>query len=268
MPLSFAQAQVIVAMSAGIAHEKLGSLTSRMKQWQKMGFPVGTKGVGKGAKAEYGASQIFQLLLMVRFLKLGVTPERAKEIIFVGWDQFRNGIFRTLLSNGDNDGSRHYFLVQLDALSDLTTPGADHMHVVVDCVSSAEICTAWQGANLTAVRNVRDLADEDEIVRWGRAFIVKNRMSGCFVMEVDSLIYWVWLCLREMGISPSIFAEEFEVWFHEVWKGFEGNQPDEDEFLAYRNRSAAEHDVGKLDLAACAREAMSLVLDKHSNGLD
>ena len=241
MPLTFAQAQVIVATSAGVAVEKLGRLTSRMKQWQKMGFPVGTRGVGKGAKAEYGATQIFQLLLMMKFLKLGVTPDRAAEIVVVGWDQFRHGLFRTLLSHGDRDGHRHFFFVQIDALTELTTVGAERMAVIVNCV-------------------------ESEIAAWYQAFVVQNRMGGSFVIEVDSLIYWVWFCLQKMGISPSIFADEFESWFDEVWRGYDGGQRDDEQFLEYRNRSPMEHDIGKLDLAHCAHEAMSLVLEKHGHG--
>lgn len=260
MPLTFAQAQAIVATSAGIAPEKLGSLTSRLKQWQKMGFPDGTRGVGRGAKAEYGATQIFQLMLMMRLLKLGVTPERAKEIISVGWDQFRHGIFRALLSHGSNDGERHYFFVQLDALSELTTPDADHMHVSVECVSNADIISAWNAPD------TEGLESEDDYAAWHRGFVVKNGMAGAFVIEVDSLIYWVWLCLQKMGISPAIFAPEFEVWHDEVWKGYEGNQRDEDEFLRFKNRSAIEIDLGKLDMAAFANEACSLVLKRHRNG--
>lgn len=260
MPLTFAQAQFIAATSAGVKAEKLGSLTSRLKQWQKMGFPDGTRGVGRGAKAEYGATQVFQLLLMMKFLKLGVTPERAKEIISAGWDQFRHGIFRTLLSHGSNDGDRHYFFVQLDALTELTTPDARHMHVSVDCVSNADIVTAWTATD------AESLQDEDEKAAWYRGFVVKNRMVGAFVIEVDSLIYWVWLCFREMGISPALFAPEFEVWYDEVWKGYEGDQRDDDQFLAFKNRSAIEIDVGKLDMAAFANEACSLVLNRHRNG--
>lgn len=265
MPLTFAQAQVIVATSAGVAVEKLGRLTSRMKQWQKMGFPVGTRGVGKGAKAEYGATQIFQLLLMMKFLKLGVTPDRAAEIVVVGWDQFRHGLFRTLLSHGDRDGHRHFFFVQIDALTELTTVGADRMAVIVNCVSDTEIASAWAGGS-RKINEIADLGDESEIAAWYQAFVVQNRMGGSFVIEADSLIYWVWFCLQKMGISPSIFADEFESWFDEVWRGYDGGQRDDEQFLEYRNRSPMEHDIGKLDLAHCAHEAMSLVLEKHGHG--
>lgn len=259
MPLTFAQAQVIVAMSAGVATEKIGSLTSRMKQWQKMGFPQGTRGVGKGAKAEYGAAQVFQLLLMMRFLKLGVTPDRAKRIIETGWDAFRHGVIHALISQANGDGERHYFVIQLDALSELTTPGADHEHSFIEVVTNLELKSAWEEGGQDEPAETRERAEY-------ASFVVKNRLSGAIVIEVDSLIYWLWACLKPMGISPSIFAEEFKKWHSDLCVGGHLNQPDEERFYSLVNRSAVEHDVATVDLSAMSRDALVSIADEHRNG--
>ena len=260
MPLTFAQAQFIVATSAGVAPEKLGSLTSRLKQWQKMDFPEGARGVGRGAKVEYGATQVFQLMLMMRLLKLGTTPERAKEIIITGWDQFRHGFLEALVSHGNEEGERHYFLIQLDALSELTTPGAKHMHVVVDTVSTARLRTAWDPMGEDQPE------DEEWQMSFYYAFLVKNRLTASFVIEVDTLLYWLAMCLREMGISAAVFAPELDSWYDEVWKGYEGEQRDEEQFTSFRNRSAVDHDVGKVDLTQFSNDAFSSILRRYTDG--
>lgn len=259
MPLTFAQAQVVVAMSVGIATEKLGSLTSRMKQWQKMGIPSGTRGVGKGAKAEYGAAQMFQLLLMAKLLKLGATPHRAKKIIRSGWDAFRHGIVHTLISQANSDGERHFFLVQMDALSDLTTPGADHEHIFVEIVTSQELSNAWGAA-------VQEMPTDDRERSEYTSFVVKNRLSGAIVIEIDSLIYWLWACLKPMGIAPSVFAEEFKSWHADLCIGGHLMQPDEERFYSLANRSAIEHNVADIDVSAMSRDALVLIADEHRNG--
>lgn len=260
MPLTFAQAQFIIAASAGVAPETLGRLTSRLKQWQKMDFPEGTRGVGKGSKAEYGAAQVFQLMLMMKLLKLGLTPDRAKEIISTGWDQFRHGILEALVSHGIGDGQRHYFVVQLDALSELTTPGAKHIHAVVDTVSEARIRAAWDPVGEERPE------DEDWQLSFFYNFVIRNRFTGSFVIEVDTLLYWVAMCLREMGVAPTVFAAELNEWYDQVWKGYEGNQRDQEEFARFKNRSALDHDVGKVNLKEFAASAFSEVLARYGNG--
>lgn len=246
-------------MSAGIAAEKLGSLTSRMKQWQKMGFPEGTRGVGRGAKAEYGAAQIFQLLLMMKLLKLGMTPERAKSIIETGWDAFRYGIIHTLISQSRGDEDRHYFVVQMDALSDLTTPGADHDHVFVEFLINQDFADAWAKIDDDLTGEEREKADYV-------SFVVKNRLTGALVIEVDSLIYWVWACLKPMGIAPSIFADEFNHWHAELYVGGHRRQTDEERFYSLANRSALEHNVANIDVFAMSRDALATIPDEHRNG--
>ncbi len=246
-------------MSVGVVTEKIGSLTSRMKQWQKMGFPEGTRGVGRGAKAEYGAAQIFQLLLMAKLLKLGATPDRAKRIIESGWDAFRHGIVHALIDQANANGERHFFLIQMDALSDLTTPGSDHEHIFVEIVTSKELEHAWDDVAPEAA------VDDPERAEYA-SFVVKNRLSGAIVIEVDSLIYWLWACLKPMGISPSIFAEEFKSWHGELCIGGHLIQPDEERFYSLANRSAIEHNVAGIDVSAMSRDALVSVREKHRHG--
>lgn len=205
MSLSFAEAQMVVSLVAGISVDKSETFRSRLKQWQKMGFPEGTK-VGKGVKAQYGASQVLQLVILVKLLRIGLTPERAQNLIKTGWKRFKGGFVEALACMANGETHLHYFFIQLDALSQLTSPGnSDHMHTFVDVFTDEELLMAWDDPN-------PDWTEDQTKQQEYLSFLVKNRMAVSITIEIDSLFLWIWAALSALNKGPEIFADEFSTW--------------------------------------------------------
>ncbi|PQM27663.1 hypothetical protein CVO77_03575 [Sphingopyxis lindanitolerans] len=205
MSLTFAEAQFLVSLVAGIQPEKGETFRSRLKQWQKMGFPEGTK-VGRGVKAQYGARQILQLVLLVKLLRIGLTPERAQSVIKEAWTRFMGGFVEALICMSNGEDHLHYFTIQLDALSELTTPGgSDHMHAFVDVFTDTEMLMAWDEPD-------DDWTEEERQQQAYSSFLVKNRMAVSIIVEIDSLLVWIWAGLEVLKKGPEVFADEFADW--------------------------------------------------------
>jgi len=217
MPLTFAQAQFALGFVAQIAPERVEAFESRLKQWQKMGFPEGVN-VGRGTKAAYGATQTFQLLFLLKLLQVGLTPDRAQRVVLAGWEAFKDAIVEATICLANGENHLHYCLIKLDALSDLRLPSADHMHVFVDTFRSDEIdealIPAGEYENLIKHDEERSTpearADHDYL-----SFITKNRLANCISIEVDSLLILLWIALQPMGLQPDVFASEIADWERE-----------------------------------------------------
>jgi hypothetical protein len=208
MPLSFAETHFLVGMIGGVHPDRAETFRSRLKQWQKMGFPEGTR-VGKGVKAEYGATQILQLIMLVKLLRIGLTPERAQTLIFSAWDRIRAGFCEALICMANAEDHLHYFLIQLDALSDLSSPDApNHMHTFVDVFTDTEMRLAWSD-------NDSELSEEDRQQKEFSTFLLRNRMAVAITIEIDSLLVWMFIALETLKISPDVFADEFAEWITE-----------------------------------------------------
>lgn len=238
MPLSFSEASYITAMVAGVHPERGETFRSRMKQWQKSGFPDGTR-VGKGVKAEYGATQILQLVMLVKLLRVGLTPDRAQKLILAAWPRIQAGFCETVICMANVEDHLHYFLIQLDALSDLTTEGgSDHMHTFVDVFTDNEMRLVWSKDDPAAT-------EEEKRQKKFSTFILRNRMAVSISIEIDSLLMWVFAGLEALVISPDVFAEEFAEWITDFrGKDFESQEDqghfDEDVF----NRSVPAEGSG------------------------
>jgi len=250
LSLTFADAHFVVSMVAGISPEKGETFRSRLKQWQKMGFPQGTK-VGRGVKAEYGAAQIFQLVLLVKLLRIGLTPDRAQRVIKSAWTRFMGGITEALICMSNGADHLHYFLVQLDALSELTSPGgADHMHVFVDVFTDTEMLMAWDDPD-------EESSDEEKAQQAYSSFLVKNRMAVSISIEIDSLLVLVFAALRPLGKGPEVFASEFADWVRTCRELDYKHQESQEHFDSdLFNQSIALRPSG-LDRVASARAALA-----------
>lgn len=252
LPLTFAEAHFIISMVAGISAEKGETFRSRLKQWQKMGFPEGTK-VGRGVKAQYGAVQIFQLVLLVKLLRIGLTPDRAQRVITTGWTRFMGGFTEALICMANGADHLHYFLIQLDALSDLTTSGgADHMHVFVDVFTDTEMLMAWDDPD-------EEWTEEQREQHSYSSFLVKNRLAVSISIEIDSLLVWVFAGLEPMGKGPEVFAHEFAGWVRECREIDFRHQTSQQHFDSdIFNQSIAMRPNG-VDRVEAARAALSEV---------
>lgn len=252
MPLTYAEASFVTGLLAGIDPSKVETFDSRMKQWQKKGFPEGTR-VGKGMRAEYGATQIIQLALMAKLLKVGLTPERAQNVIQSGWEAFKDGVVETLTCQANDADHLHYFMIQLDALSDLTDPDSDHEHVYVELLTDDEMAEAWMPSD--------EIETDEDRERYNMyRFIVKNRMALSITIEIDSVLMWIWAALKARNLSPSIFADELARWEADRRKRGRAEQRDQEAINSDVSRRSLE--VSKstgVDRVAAAREALSKI---------
>lgn len=219
LSLSFSEASFILGLMANIAPEKAETFKSRLKQWQKRGFPAGTQ-VGKGVKAEYGATQIFQLILMVKLLKVGLTPERAQTVVETAWPAFRDGFAEALVCAANDEPHLHYFMIQLDALSELSDPGSDHMHIFVDIFTTDEMLWTWEPP-------VEDLTDDERRQYDFSSSLVKNRMALSITLEIDSILVWLWAALSAVKKTPDLFADDLVQWDEERRERGRVEQPDQ-----------------------------------------
>jgi len=254
MSLKFEEARFVIAFASGVHTEKSGTFTSRIQSWQKLDFPEGTRS-GRGVKAEYGAKQIFQLAIMMKLQRLGLTPDRAIKVVKQGWPAFRDGIIETMLCHYNGETHLHYFVVQLDALSDLSDPEADHMHIFVETITEGQLVEAWLDPD-------DDWSEEDKNAWRDHAFHIKNRLACAITIEIDSMLMLIWAALSVRKFSPDLFADEFAEWEASARKG-RAAQEDEDQFhpKKYHRQSVAGHnnlreealrDVGHVDYARAA----------------
>ncbi|MGE3745635.1 MAG: hypothetical protein AB7G25_08005 [Sphingomonadaceae bacterium] len=257
MSLTFAQVEFALAFATGIAPERRDSFVSRLKQWQKMGFPEGVN-VGRGVKASYGASQAYQLMIMLKLLSVGLTPERAQRVVISGWDAFKDAIIETTVCLANRETHQHYCMIKLDALSDLKPGNASHMHIFVDLFIGDEIAEAFNEPDA-------DWPEDEKILHKYHSVTVKDKMAVSISLEIDSMLIMFWGALRAMDISPEIFADEMFEW--ESRRRAEGRAPQEGEghFDAqFASRSIAQH-VTNFDVAGAAQKALAKVI---SNGDD
>lgn len=252
MPLSFAQANFALAFVTGVSMEKAGSFEARIKQWQKMGFPEGVN-VGRGVKASYGATQIFQLLIMLKLLRVGLTPQRAQQVVISGWPKLKDAVVETLSCMANGSEHLHYCLIQLDALSELTSPDTDHMHVYVDLFTSDDI-----GLAFTVYEEEDEASPDDVLIQQYYDLFVKNRLAVSISLEMDSLLILLWSALEACGSTPEVFADELAIWYEEREARGRSQQNSDHFDLSHAARSVARHQ-SKLNAVSAARLALSKV---------
>lgn len=204
--LTFGQVEAILAEMEGVHNDRRGAFQSRLKQWQKMKFPQGVN-VGRGVKAPYGADQLFQLVYMVELLRIGLTPDRAIEIVTAAWDTIRTGLTETVYCHaGDSSDHIHYVTLQIDSLTNLAEPGADHMHIYAQLLTDKQIGT-------TAFLGYGDkLPAEDQAGYREFRQHTLNKLAGNIILETDSLVMRVWSAMEELGIESSILKPDFLAW--------------------------------------------------------
>lgn len=246
MSLTFAQAQFALAFVNDIDPARADAFEARLKQWQKMGFPEGVN-VGRGQRAAYGATQVHQLLFMLKLLQVGLTPERAQKVVLSGWEAFKDAITETLLCMANGEEHLHYCLIQLDAMSELKKGNADHMHIFVDTFTSDEMVDAFlTDDEFLSWREEAGLSDEDAPLRQHQyiSYLTKNRLATCICIEVDSLLLLLWVALKPMGLTPAVFATEIAEW--ERVRRARGRVPQAEQ-AHFETKMQAESVVGRLE---------------------
>lgn len=200
MSLSFSQVSFVLAFAAGIPSEKVETFQSRLKQWQKMGFPVGVN-VGRGVKAKYGRTQLYQLAVMLRLMKLGLTPERAIEVVQEGWVKFDLAIRHSTAAMAGDQSLLIYALIRIDALSDLTRPGSSGNHVDV----------TWAYGDTIAHLLMRpDVSwpDDHRAMYTLAADRLRDFLAMSLIIELNSMLALLWRAVIECGVDLTFLQEE------------------------------------------------------------
>ncbi len=263
MPLTFAQVQFALGFVSQISAKRADAFESRLKQWQKMGFPEGVN-VGRGVRASYGATQVHQLLFMMKLLQVGLTPERAQKVVLSAWPAFKDAIVETIICRANGEDHLHYCLVQLDALTELKDDPADHMHVFVDTFTSDEIHEAfisdgdfkdWLSENSEAVEESEAEFRQHQYI----SFLTKNRLATSISIEVDSLLILLWTALVPMGLNPEVFSSEIADWERERRARGRAQQQAEEHFAKPLVSESIADRVTNFDVSAAAWSALALV---------
>ena len=210
MGLSFGQVVDVLSEANGLSSSRRERFISRLKQWQKMGFPQGVN-VGKGARADYGAKQLFQLAFLMRMLALGLTPERAQSILKTAWDRVQDAITSVTMLSAETKGGGHYLLVRMDALTELKDGHDGHMHIYVYPITRGLIADALQpddeGLTDDQIRQIDELR-----------IMVLDMMVDALIIEVDSIVWRIWGAMTKLGIPPSALTDDLKKWVKEFAK--------------------------------------------------
>jgi hypothetical protein len=202
--LTFGQVEAILAEMQGVHPLRRAAFQSRLKQWQKMGFPEGVN-VGRGVRAGYGADQLYQLVYMIELLRVGLTPDRAIEVVGTAWEALRVGILETTVCIAGGADHMHYSSIQIDSLTSLTDPAADHLHVYCRFGTDKQFGMAFF--------MTEDRLPEDERAGFRRfQAATLDKLARNIVFETDSLLARVWDSMRKAGVDPAILHDDTQEW--------------------------------------------------------
>lgn len=91
MNLTFARLEALIAGLNNIADHNRVAMQGRIKHFQRGGWP-GNTNTGKGRAAEYNVDAVLKLTLGFELLQLGMTPDRAANILEDNWSNVRTAI--------------------------------------------------------------------------------------------------------------------------------------------------------------------------------
>ena len=203
MSLTFGQVTDILMLANAIPDERKATFVSRLKQWQKMGFPEGVN-VGRGVRVSYDATQLFQLALHMRLLVIGLTPERAQLIVTAAWKEFRSSVVDVTIRKAKGDEDYCYLLIQYDALTELKEGRTGHSHIYVRSIMDWMIVDAFQGLD--------ELPEEDKASFEFFQMTVRDVLVNAIVLEIDSIIMRIWIAMTKLGISAQAISSEISTW--------------------------------------------------------
>lgn len=88
--LTYRQVEAALAGHFRVHPDRLSTFRSRIKQLQRLQFPPGVN-VGRGARAEYNAESLFQLVLAFELISCGQPALTACKLVERHWQQFAAG---------------------------------------------------------------------------------------------------------------------------------------------------------------------------------
>lgn len=207
----FADFETVLSAVAGVFNNRRATFASRLKQWQKMGFPATPK-AGRGGRAIYRLQHILQAAILIELLGLGLTPERGIALVKHWWPQIRAGLIEAVDMIERGSPEPIYLAVSLDALSELR-------------LSSGHIGHAWSGeaGALVGLSWDREAQPVPEILYkysclYGRSpeylqTALQTEFARTLVLDVSRLVLLVLTNLRHFhsNLMPDFAAEWAEI---------------------------------------------------------
>jgi len=95
MEMSFKQVEQVFVERFAIDEKRAVGFRARLQHLQRRAMPSGVK-TGKGKRASYGWMQVIQLMVVLDFLDLGMTPDIAVRRVQQSTDQIIAGIHRVV----------------------------------------------------------------------------------------------------------------------------------------------------------------------------
>jgi hypothetical protein len=141
----------------------------------------------------------------MELLRVGLTPERAIYAVQTVWTDLRAALFETVVCLAGEADHMHYTFIEVDALSKLTDPDADHLHVYCRHAIDKHF-------------NMASLLDEEKIPETERdAFHAMkhetlDKYARSIILETDSLVLRLWAAMEDLDISPALLRDDLLEW--------------------------------------------------------
>lgn len=88
MKLSYRQLEAILAAYLGVHPDRVSTFRSRMKQLQRLEFPVGVN-IGRGVRMTYTAEHLLQLAVAFEVIGSGLAAKAATDLVTTYWERFQ-----------------------------------------------------------------------------------------------------------------------------------------------------------------------------------
>lgn len=167
-----------------------------------MKFPEGVNS-GRGARAEYGATQIFQLAVMLALLDAGLHPERAKDAILATWSTIRTGLGAAAVSSAHRTFNTVYCFLQINGLEKLRYPEASNGFV-------AHLRTRNQLAD--AIRKPGHVPESHQAAWVARTLYAMSPTTSSIILDLDFLLHGILASMKLTNIDLSICATDLNKW--------------------------------------------------------
>jgi hypothetical protein len=126
---TFGQIEEILATIHNIADDRRVAFEGRLKHLRRWNFPTGSK-PGKGKTLSYTVEHLFMMVLALELIQTGMTPKVVVDRITSLWlplfgTVYPNSQTHTELDESNEAPEWYYWVVQIEALSDLAHSGGE-----------------------------------------------------------------------------------------------------------------------------------------------
>ena len=212
--LSFSELEAVVAKSCSISYQKRDTFRSRLKQWQKMGFPR-IAPVGRGSKQKYALKHVFQLTTLLRLLDCGLTPEPAISVLAMNWldvqDGIQTAIYRRLNSTIGITPEGVYALVEMNALGHLRWD--EPKTPVLNIVDASDLAALYHGPK-TYIRPEEFDVGLPFTEEGASIWIIATKVAtyNSIIIDLSDMVERTLYGLHSTARSVGDFAEELANW--------------------------------------------------------